>query len=275
MKEQIREIISETSDRMQARNFVREYLQARTLQFLQEAGVFRTWIFHGGTALRFLYRIPRYSEDLDFALEKANPDLDFSSQLAKLHRSFESEAYKVEVKTKEVRTVKSAFIRFPGLLYELDLSLRQTEKFSIKIKVDSNPPEGGTVESTIVRRYVALHLLHHDKASLLSGKLQAVLNRPYTKGRDLYDIFWYLSDPEWPHPNLEYTNNGLRQTGWTGPEITRQNWTQVLEEKLESIDWSRVIDDVEPFIERAQDLKMLTKENILHLLKSKRNGVRL
>jgi hypothetical protein len=43
-----------------------------------------------------------------------------------------------------------------------------------------------------------------------------------------------------------------------------------LEEKLESIDWSRVIDDVEPFIERAQDLKMLTKENVLQLLKAKR-----
>jgi len=270
MKEQIREIISETSDRMQARNFVREYLQARTLQFLQETGVFRTWIFHGGTALRFLYRIPRYSEDLDFALEKADPALDFSSYLAKVCRFFESEAYMVEVKTKEVKAVKSAFLRFPGLLYELGLSLRQTEKFSIKIEVDSNPPEGGTVESTIVRRHVVLHLLHHDKASLLSGKLQAVLTRLYTKGRDLYDIFWYLSDPEWPSPNLEYTNNGLKQTGWTGPEITRQNWTQILGEKVESIDWETVIKDVEPFIERAQDLKMLTKENILHLLKAKR-----
>ncbi|MGB7295959.1 MAG: nucleotidyl transferase AbiEii/AbiGii toxin family protein [Candidatus Aminicenantales bacterium] len=271
MKEQIREIIAETSDRIQARNFVREYLQARTLQFLQETGVFRSWIFHGGTALRLLYRMPRYSEDLDFALEKPDPTLDISSNLAKVSRFFEAEAYVIEVKTKEVRTVKSAFIRFPGLLYELRLSPRQTEKFSIKIEVDSNPPKGGTVETTIVRRYVTLHLLHYDKSSLLSGKLQALLTRPYAKGRDLYDIFWYLSDPEWPHPNLEYANSGLRQTGWTGPEITRQNWTHVLERKLESIDWARVVKDVEPFIERTQDLKMLTKKNVLHLLRAKRN----
>ena len=271
MREQIKQIIAETSDNLQARNFVREYLQARILQFLQEAGLFRTWIFHGGTALRFLYRIPRYSEDLDFALEKADPAMDYSSHLSKVCRLFESEAYVVEVKTKEIRAVKSAFIRFPGLLYELGLSPRQTEKFSIKIEVDSNPPEGGTVATTIVRRYVTLHLLHYDKASLLSGKLQAILNRPYTKGRDLYDIYWYLSDPFWPDPNLEYFNKGLRQTGWSGPEITKKNWTQIVEEKVASIDWDKAVEDVKPFIERAEDLKLLTRENVLNILKAKKN----
>jgi predicted nucleotidyltransferase component of viral defense system len=48
---------------------VREYLQARILQSLQRAGAMQTLAFHGGTSLRFLYDIPRYSEDLDFALE--------------------------------------------------------------------------------------------------------------------------------------------------------------------------------------------------------------
>jgi predicted nucleotidyltransferase component of viral defense system len=63
------------------RNLVREYLQARILESLQRAGAMVPLAFHGGTALRFLYAIPRYSEDLDFALEKPI-QLRFSSLLA-------------------------------------------------------------------------------------------------------------------------------------------------------------------------------------------------
>lgn len=48
--------------------FVREYLQARILEALQHAGAFTNWAFLGGTALRFLDRLPRFSEDLDFSL---------------------------------------------------------------------------------------------------------------------------------------------------------------------------------------------------------------
>jgi len=62
---------------IQKRNLTREYLQARTLEFLQQAGAMIPLAFHGGTALRFLYGIPRYSEDLDLALERAPDQYDF------------------------------------------------------------------------------------------------------------------------------------------------------------------------------------------------------
>ncbi|MCE7990133.1 MAG: hypothetical protein DYG89_54005 [Caldilinea sp. CFX5] len=52
------------------RSLVREYLQMRILQSLQRAGAMIPLAFHGGTALRVLYHLPRYSEDLDFALER-------------------------------------------------------------------------------------------------------------------------------------------------------------------------------------------------------------
>jgi len=271
MKEQIKQIIAETPDKLQAKSLVREYLQARILQFLQESGAFRSWIFHGGTALRFLYRIPRYSEDLDFALRQSSDSMDFSAVIKIICGQFESEAYQVETKAKEIRAAKSAFIRFPGLLFELGLSPRQTEKFSIKIELDSNPPAGGVFETTIVRRYVTLHIFHYDKASFLSGKLHAILNRAYTKGRDLFDIFWYLSDPNWPSPNIEFLNNALKQTDWAGPKITAKNWLQIIGNKVATIDFDRAVDDVRPFIERTPDLDMLTRENILKLLKSKEN----
>ena len=65
----------------------------------------------------------------------------------------------------------------------------------------------------MVRRHVLLQLHHHDRASLLAGKLHAVLQRPYVKGRDFFDLLWYLSDPGWPSPNLTLLNRALAQTG--------------------------------------------------------------
>lgn len=270
MKEQLKQIIAETADKLHAKSKVREYCQARILQFLQEIGLFRFWIFHGGTALRFLYRLPRYSEDLDFALKSSKAPKSFSEIITKIAKAFEAEAYSIDTKLDERRVVKSAFIRFPGLLYEIDLSPNQSETLSIKIEVDSNPPEGGKTETTVIRRYVILNIQHYDKASLLSGKLHAILARPYVKGRDLYDLFWYLSDPQWPEPNIKFLSEALLQTNWKGPEITESNWKSLIAEKLKSINWEEAVKDTHPFIEKASDIKLLTKENIIDTLKRRK-----
>lgn len=268
MKEQIRQIIADTADPLQSRNRVREYLQARILQFLQERGLFRSWIFHGGTALRFLYRLPRYSEDLDFSLRRSDEAVDFEVAVAKIRLWFESEAYQIDLRTRASRAVKSARLRFPGLLHELGLSQRRTQTMSIKIELDSRPPAGGKTETSVIRRYILLNIFHYDKSSLLSGKLHALLARPYIKGRDLYDIFWYLSDPAWPEPNFSFLNNALNQTGWSGPEIDKNNWTEVLKQKLKTIDWDRAVEDVRPFLESAADIKLMTRDNVFKLLEN-------
>ena len=141
----------------------REYLQARLLQSLQESGVFMRWAFLGGTALRFLYSLPRYSEDLDFSLVEGVREAGFRMALENVKHVFEAEN-------------------------------------------------------------VTLNLQHYDKASLLAGKLHAVLSRTYSKGRDLYDLVWYLSDRSWPGPNLVLLNAALGQTGWKGAALTPENW---------------------------------------------------
>ncbi|GAI74082.1 unnamed protein product, partial [marine sediment metagenome] len=68
MKDYLKNIVSGTSNKLLARGKAVEYCQEKILQILQEKGAFQHWIFHGGTALRFLYALPRYSEDLDFTL---------------------------------------------------------------------------------------------------------------------------------------------------------------------------------------------------------------
>ena len=90
----------------------------------------------------------------------------------------------------------------------------------------SKTAAGAGLATTVVRRFFVLQLQHHDKASQLSGKLHAILQRPYTKGRDIYDLLWYLSDPNWPPPNPELLNNALAQTGWQGRALTETGWRE-------------------------------------------------
>lgn len=249
-----------------ARNLTREYLQARILGVLQRAGAMIPLAFHGGTALRFLYAIPRYSEDLDFALEGDRAEYDFRKFLRAVQSDLTKEAYAVEIKANDQKTVHSAFVRFPGLLYELGLSPHRDEVIAVKIEVDTQPPAGAVTTTTIVRRFVLLQLHHHDRASLLAGKLHAVLQRPYPKGRDMYDLMWYLSDRDWPAPNLTMLNNALVQTGWAGPAISEDNWREVARDAVRRLPWRDVLNDVRPFLERADDVAMLTQDNVLRLL---------
>jgi hypothetical protein len=113
---------------------------------------------------------------------------------------------------------------------------------------------------------VTLNLAHHDRASLFAGKLHALLSRRYTKGRDLYDLVWYLSNRDWPEPNLEFLNAALQQTGWNGPSLDPSSWRNVVWSRLDAMQWARVVDDVKPFLERQADAALLTRENVKKLL---------
>lgn len=269
MKDYLRERVRGAATPAHARNIAREYLQARVLGVLQDAGAMMPLAFHGGTALRFLFSSARYSEDLDFALEREPSRYDFRSYLDSIRKTFTAEGYAIELKVNDSKTVHSAFVRFPGLLYELNFSPHRSEMLAVKLEVDTNPPAGAQLETTIVRRHLVLHLQHHDKASLLAGKLHAILQRPFLKGRDVYDLMWYLSDSAWPSPNLVLLNNALQQTKWKGSVLTQSNWRKVVWDQLQRADWRAVIEDVRPFIERASEAEMLSKENLKQLLDKK------
>lgn len=113
-----------------------------------------------------------------------------------------------------------------------------------------------------------MNLQHYDRSSLLAGKLHALLSREYVKGRDIYDLMWYLSDRRWPGPNVIFLNNALKQTGWKGREITSGNWRKETALRISKYDWNKVIADIGPFLERQQDLEMLSKDNLIKLLKN-------
>jgi predicted nucleotidyltransferase component of viral defense system len=266
MKDYLAQIVRAAPTPVQGRNVAREYLQARILGALQRAGAMVPLAFHGGTALRFLFASARYSEDLDFALEQATAGYDFRTYLQAIRSTLSAEGYQVELKVSDQKTVQSAFIRFRGLLYELGLSPHRDEVLAVKIEVDTNPPAGAGLRTSIVRRYVILQLQHHDRASLLAGKLHAILQRPYIKGRDAYDLLWYLSDPEWPAPNLTLLNNALQQTGWDAEALTEDDWRRIVRDRLQAVDWEQVVADVRPFLEPAADPGILQLENLMRVL---------
>ena len=113
---------------------------------------------------------------------------------------------------------------------------------------------------------MALQLQHHDRSSLLAGKLHALLQRDYVKGRDIYDLFWYLSNRNWPEPNMDLLNNALKQTEWQGDMLNLNTWREVVREQVSELTWRNVFDDVAPFLEKETELKLLTRENLLGLL---------
>ena len=266
MKAVLAGLIEQSGSPLKARNAMREYLQARILACLQRQGAMVPLAFHGGTALRFLYALPRHSEVLDFALEGNPAAYDLQKYVQAIEAEFHREGYDPELRLTDDRVVQNAWIRFPGLLHELGLSGHRDEVFSLKLEVDTHPPQGAGLATTVVRRHVILQLQHHDRPSMLAGKIHALLQRSFTKGRDLYDLLWYLSDPDWPDPNLILLNNALSQTGWNGPEITGHNWREILRERVGELEWRNVYDDVAPFLERSEEVDILTRENLLRVL---------
>lgn len=270
MKDEIRRLLDGVSDPTARRNRTREVLQAYILSSLQGSGAMVSLAFQGGTALRFLYSIRRYSEDLDFALERPDRGYDFRHYLSAIRGDLGRLGYEVEIKASDRKTVHSAMVRFPGLLAALGVSPHANEILSIKVEVDTRPPAGAVLVTTLVRRHLTLRLQHHDPASLLAGKLHAILQRTHSKGRDWYDLIWYLSDPSWPSPNLEMLANALRQTGWKGPTPTPKRWPAEVEKRLDTLEWDRIVRDVKPFLEDPSDAALLSAENVRLLLQKAR-----
>lgn len=251
----------------EARNLLREYLQAAILASLQRSGAMIPLAFHGGTALRFLHSIRRYSEDLDFALERPEVGYDFRGYIERMRTDLDRDGYHVELaRVSDSRPVHSASVKLPGLLYELGLSGQPKQAISVRLEIDSRPPAGAVVTTTVLRRHVLLQLQHHDRASLLAGKLHAVLQRPHPKGRDFYDLMWYLADAAWPEPNLAMLNNALSQTQWAGPALTGKTWRGIVAARVAAVDWEGIVDDVRPLLESEEELSLLERETLLKLL---------
>lgn len=204
-------------------NLMREYLQFYILKIMHDEGVFRNTAFLGGTALRILHGLPRYSEDLDFS-SAGKPAYTFAALMKKTKEELFLAGYRVETLEDKEKTVNSAFIKFGELMYEAGISPLKSHKFSIKIEIDTNPPKGAILQTSIVNKYFPISFLSYDLQSLFAGKFHALLSRKYTKGRDFFDLGWYLSRWKEILPNFVLLENALKQVGWKNNFPAQDTW---------------------------------------------------
>ncbi|MFA5143010.1 MAG: nucleotidyl transferase AbiEii/AbiGii toxin family protein [Candidatus Omnitrophota bacterium] len=260
MIELLRQQIADERDNLAKTNKLRETLQLLTLKFIQDKGYFNNLAFVGGTALRFLYDMRRFSEDLDFSVFDAK-GYDFTDIVRVLEREFDLNGLKIETKPAVKKTVRSSMLKFPGLLKSTGLSPLASQTLSIKIKADSNSPCGWHLEKTLVNKLYALNISHFDLASLYAAKLHACFFRKYVKGRDFYDLLWYLGKKV--KPNYQLLNNAITQTQGRDYKIDENNIMDFLTERVESVDFSAAKKDVERFLQDKSELKLLEKPIIL------------
>ena len=245
-------------------NILREYLQAYALRSLHESGAFQSLSFVGGTALRFLYELPRFSEDLDFSLERPE-GYKPAVWLGKMKRDFNAAGFSTMVSWNDRKTVHVAWLRVAELLNEVGVAGLSEQKLSIKLEIDTRPPRGAVLENDAVNRYIMFALRHHNKPSLMAGKVHALLTRGYPKGRDWYDLVWYLSQRPSVSPNIDLLNEALVQTeGTNAPHVAE--WKALVLKRFRSLDLKMIRNDVEPFLEHPADISLIAEEHLEGLL---------
>lgn len=265
MKSYLLQLVERADGQTAKLNLMREYLQVYALRTMFEKGRFSQVAFLGGTALRFLENMPRFSEDLDFSTT-VGTGYDFEKILSEIKNEFVAANYSIYIKFNVEKTVHSAFLKFPELMHMAGLSYRADQNITIKIDVDTDPPPGAHLKTTLVNKYFPIAFTHYDLPSLFSGKLHAIFTRPYVKGRDYFDLVWLLSRDRGLKPNFELLNNALKQTK-SHLRITVDDWKTKLVERVESVDWEKIVSDVEKFVEEPRHLDSMRLEFLLDLLK--------
>ncbi|MEK6715287.1 MAG: nucleotidyl transferase AbiEii/AbiGii toxin family protein [Candidatus Omnitrophota bacterium] len=247
-------------------NRVREYLQAYFLYVVYKTKFYQNLVFTGGTALRFVHQIRRFSEDIDFSLSNRAKNYDFNPMISQIQQEFNLAGYDLNIKHNSERTVHSALLKFSGILYETGLSPLKDQKIIIKIEIDTNPPRGGVETNSVYKSTFMFYALHYDLPSLLAGKVHALLCREYTKGRDWYDLMWYLAKFKGIEPNYIMLNNAMAQTQKNFITLNTQNWKTEIKKVVEALDWAKARDDVGRFLEDQNELRLLESRTFINLL---------
>jgi len=254
-------IIQERLDSYQPQNqqeeefALKEILQEIALAGLARTDFFKFAAFQGGTALRILYSLDRFSEDLDFIAVKPSADFEWEAYLKNLETEFS--AYGIEIKSedrsKADETVKKAFLKDQSFARILMLKhwgrSGRLGAIRIKFEIDTNPPTGSRSEIRYLDFPFAAAVAVQDLPSLFAGKNHALLCRGYVKGRDWYDFLWHVTRKT--PINFDFLSQACDQQGpWAGQHIAadKEWYLWELESKIRSIDWKEVKNDVARFL---------------------------
>jgi len=254
---------------LEEENAIREIAQEIILGSLSRVGFFKEAVFQGGTCLRILYGMDRFSEDLDFALKEPVPFFKLQSYLDRSCKELKIYGFDFTVSDREKaeKTAQKRFLKDSALVKLITFKHfhpgRDTRIIRIKIEVDTNPPAGARVEAKFHDYPYAFDVATQDLPSLFAGKCHALLCREYVKGRDWYDFAWYVSRRV--QINYAHLSEGLCQSGpWQGkrPQVDKTWLLNELGKSIERIDWNKAQEDVMRFVRRRDvpSVKLWSKE---------------
>ncbi|MBF0316431.1 MAG: nucleotidyl transferase AbiEii/AbiGii toxin family protein [Oligoflexia bacterium] len=251
-------------------NAIKEITQEVALYALAKSGFFKEVSFKGGTCLRIVHGLDRFSEDLDFVTNSPNKHFDLSSYLKIAVPLINLYGYQFEVDNskKDEGNIKK------GLLKDNSIKKIMTfkhysdvrKKIKIKLEVDINPPSGALIESDFLNFPTEFSLSVHGLSSLFAGKCHALLCRNYVKGRDWYDFAWYVN--QGIEVNYNMLSAALTEMGpWQGKKLcSDRKWlVKNLSEKIISIDFIDAINDLTRFIkpEKRAELELWSEKFFL------------
>lgn len=237
---------------------LREILQQAALLGLYRTHFFKHAAFYGGTALRILYGLNRFSEDLDFSLLEQNPHFNFDPFLAGLQQEMIAMGFDITVEEKEKKEstgILSAFLKTNTLNLLLQMrehpnmgTLHPDQKLKIKLEIDIDPPLGFRTAAALIREPTAFQVVTYHLNDLFAGKMHAILYRAWknrVKGRDWFDLIWFIQ--KGIPLNFLHLQERIKHVGQLLPESS-DHFLILLREKINSIDWDLAKKDVQGFI---------------------------
>lgn len=242
-------------------NALREILQDVALLGLWRSKFFQHAAFYGGTALRVLYGLDRYSEDLDFSLLKPDESFSLKAYADALLREIGSFGFHVEFESRrktQASAIESAFLKtntYRQLIVietsqELLRDLHPAKNLKIRLEVDTDPPGGFKTETQYVLQPIPFSVRVYRLPDLFAGKLHAILCRKWktrVKGRDWYDLVWYAG--RYPEVRISHLESRMRQSGdYRDDEpLTPDRLQLLLRQAVENLDVEQARREVAPF----------------------------
>jgi len=250
-------------------NRVLETVQVKVLHGLAQSGAFEDAAFMGGTALRVLHGVRRFSEDIDLSSVSGKGESRMADWCKGVGSSMEALGVSCEVSVKEKAnhtSIATGIAKISGLLHATGVGDRAEQKLMVKIELDTRPPEGARFQQSTVEKFGSrFSVREFDLPSMFAGKLHAILSRQYTKARDYFDLDWYLDKRI--QPNLVFLNNALVQSGWKGTMPTVTNWREVVSEKVLSLNADGTLrTELARFVEHESLIQRVDKDRLLERL---------
>jgi len=249
-------------------NALKEVYQEIALLGLYRGGFFQKAAFYGGTALRIIHGLDRFSEDLNFSLLKKDPTFDIETYFPYVIDEFEALGIKMTLHKKsksQESNIESAFLKNNTSIHTLNIEIddlsnildgvHSGKKLKIKFEVDIDPPLKFQTTSHTLLLPTTFNIIAITLPNLYAGKLHTLLFRNWktrVKGRDWYDFEWYVK--RGIKVNLEHLQERMVESGNFNREdtLSQEKLKKLMKEKIDTLDIDKAKQEVQVFIrERA------------------------